>query len=150
MAKSSDLSSDFNAIGLPIADQDDRNFTPVATLPDGLINLHVTFVNESGVVATFGRDNAKHLRDWWLVQCAKLNNPRRSGFWLMMNVREFTNLRDLKTGRPIKRLSSCVFRNGELFEPLSADAVRRAFTTDAATEEALPPQTDIVFVDFVA
>src|SRR6516164_5724626 len=107
-------SSDFNAVGLSIADQDDRNFAPVATLPDGLINMHVTFVNESGVVATFGRDNAKHLRDWWLVQCAKLNNPRRSGFWLMMNVREFTNLRDLKTGRPIKRLSSCVFRNGEL------------------------------------
>ena len=146
MAKPSNLHS----MGMSIADERDPNFTPVAALVANSTNLHFTFVNDGGVVATFGSDNLEHLRSWWLVQCAKLNNPSRRGFWLMMNVREFTKLRDTKTGLPVKRLSACVFRNGEPFEPLSAADVRQAFGTDAATGKALPPQTDVLFVDFAA
>lgn len=146
MAKRSDLYSR----GVSTASERDPNFAPVAAILANPANLHVTFVNDGGVVATFGSDNIEHLRGWWLIQCAKLNNPGRPDFWLMMNVREFTKLRDTKTGLPVKRLSACVFRNGEPFEPLSAADVRQAFGTDAATGKALPPQTDVLFVDFAA
>jgi hypothetical protein len=142
--------SDLYSRGVSTASEHDPNFAPVAALLSNPTNLHITFVNDGGVVATFGSDNIEHLRGWWLIQCAKLNNPGRPKFWLMMNVREFTQLRDTQTGLPIKRLSACVFRHGEPVEPLTADATRWAFGTDAKTGVPLPPRPDIVFVDFAA
>jgi hypothetical protein len=118
----------------------------VTSLPSNLENLHLTFVLPDGT-ATFASDNAETLRDWWLVQCAKLGNRERKGFWIVLNKREFTTLKDTATGLPIKRLSSCLFRDGNATK-LSADETRHAFNTDAATGEALPARTDIVFVDF--
>lgn len=136
--------------GVSTASEHDTNFAPVGALLANPANLHITFVNDGGVVATFGSDNIEHLRNWWLVQCAKLNSPGRPDFWLMMNVREFTKLRDTKTGLPVKRLSAGVFRNGEPFEPLSAADLRQAFSIDATTGKALASQTDVVFTDFAA
>jgi hypothetical protein len=118
----------------------------VTSLPSSLENLHLTFVLPDGV-STFASDNAKHLRGWWLMQCAKLGNRERTGFSIVLNKREFTTLKDTQTGLPIKRLSSCLFRDGNVIK-LSADETRQAFSTDADTGRALPPQTDIVFVDF--
>lgn len=146
MAKRSDLYSR----GVSTASERDPNFAPVAAILANPANLHVTFVNDGGVVATFGSDNIEHLRGWWLIQCAKLNNPGRPDFWLMMNVREFTKLRDTETGLPFKRLSACVFRHGEKVDPLTAEATRNAFNTDAQSGAPLPPRSDVLFVDFAA
>ena len=81
------------------------------------------------------------------MQCAKLANRERKGFWIVLNKREFTTLKDTGTGLPIKRLSSYLFRDGNATK-LSADEPRHAFNTDADTGETLPARTDIVFVDF--
>jgi hypothetical protein len=144
----SEIERDLRALGMAIADENSIHFAPIKTLPTDLNSLHLTFVNETGIVATFGRDNAAHLRSWWVVQCAKLNNPLRKGFWLLLNKREFTGLRDPQTNLPIKRLSGCLFRQGMPPKNLTADEIRQAFNTNAETGEPLPPQTDIVFVDF--
>jgi hypothetical protein len=95
----------------------------------------------------YASDNADALRGWCLVQCAKLGNRERKGFWIVLNKREFTTLKDTGRGLPIKRLSSCLFRDGNATK-LSADEPRHAFNTDADTGETLPARTDIVFVDF--
>jgi hypothetical protein len=142
------LETDLRARGMAIADESNINFAPIAALPADLDNLHLTFVNEDGIAATFASDNAEHLRDWWLVQCAKLSNPSRRNCWFVLNKREFTALHDPQTGLPIKRLSSCLFRQGAPPRPMSADLTRRASDTDPKTGEPLPQETDIVFVDF--
>jgi hypothetical protein len=144
----SEIERDLRALGMAIADENSIHFGPIKALPIDLNNLHLTFVNETGIVSTFGRDNAEHLRSWWLVQCAKLNNPLRKDFWLLLNKREFTSLHDPQTNLPIKRLSGCLFRQGMPPKSLTADEIRQAFNTNAETGERLPPQTDIVFVDF--
>lgn len=120
----------------------------ITSLPSDLNKLHLTFVTSEGTF-TFASDNAEYLHNWWLVQCAKLANPeRRDEFWIVLNKREFTAIRDSNTGLPIKRLSSCVFKDGS-FKKLKADVTRYSFNTDHETGRPLPLQTDIVFVDFV-
>jgi len=124
-------------------------YTPAELLkrfPEDLSKLHLTFVTPDGT-ATFGSDNAEHLKAWWLEQMTKLRNPARN-HWCVLNKREFTAVKDVATGRPIKRLSSCAFK-GNTVIPQSADETRYAFNTDADTGKPLPPMTDIVFVDFV-
>jgi hypothetical protein len=118
----------------------------VTGLPSNLENLHLTFVLPDGT-ATFASGNADDLRGWWLVPCAKRGHRERKGFWILRNKGEFTTLKDTGTGRLIKRLSSCLFRDGNATK-LSADETRHAFNTDSDSAEALPARTDIVFVDF--
>ena len=65
----------------------------------------------------------------------------------MLNKRELTSVRDVESAFPIKRLSSCLFRDGAVTK-LSAAETRHAFNTDADTGAALPARSDIVFVDF--
>jgi hypothetical protein len=124
-------------------------FTPAELLKrfsKGLLNLHLTFVTPDGT-ATFASDNARHLEAFWLVQMAKLRNPARD-HWCVLNKREFTPVRNVSTGLPIKRLSSCFFK-GNTAIPQSADDTRQAFNVDADTGMSLPPMADVVFVDFV-
>jgi hypothetical protein len=123
-------------------------FTPadlLKRLPAGLQNLHLTFVTPEGD-PTFASDNAKHLTAWWSLQLAKLHNPERD-HWCVLNKREFTPTRDVETGLPIKRLSSCLFQGGTA-TPQSADNTRQAFNTDADTGKPLSAMKAVVFVDF--
>lgn len=124
------------------------SFTPAELLkrfPEDLSELHLTFVTPDGV-ATFASDNAKHLKAWWLMQMAKLRNPDRDHWWVL-NKREFTSAKDVGTGLPIERLSSCFFKNNTAM-PQSADDTRRAFGTDAETGKPLPAMQAVLFVDF--
>jgi hypothetical protein len=66
----------------------------------------------------------------------------------VLNKPEFTPAKDVATGWPIKRLSSCLFK-GNMAIPQSAEVTRHAFHTDADTGKPLTPMTDVVFVDFV-
>jgi hypothetical protein len=114
-------------------------------LPPDLKDLHLTFITPEGI-SNFSSDNAAELRMWWLVQLAKLANPKRD-YWIVLNKREFTENRDEATGFPIKRLSMCSFSRGEMLK-LRADDARYCFNTDARTGEPLPEQSDLIFVDF--
>jgi hypothetical protein len=123
-------------------------FTPaelLARLPADLAKLHLKFVTPDGM-ATFASDNADDLKGWWLLQVAKLRNPGRD-HWCVLNKREFTSAKDVATGWPVKRLSSCLFE-GNAAIPQTAEATRHAFNTDADTGKPMAPMTDIVFVDF--
>jgi len=115
-------------------------------LPPDLVNLHLTFITPDGV-ATFSSDNAAALEHWWLVQVAKLRRAGE-GYWCVLNKREFTSIKDVATGLPVKRVSSCLFE-GNTATPQSAETTRYAFNTDADTGKTLPRLTDVVFVDFL-
>lgn len=112
-------------------------------LPPDLQGLHLTFVTPDGT-STFASDNAANLRMWWLMQLAKL---QREGYWVVLNKREFTAIKDEATGFPVKRVSMCCFKRGEIWK-VPADEARYCFITNAETGEPLPEQTDMVFVDF--
>jgi hypothetical protein len=90
--------------------------------------------------------NAEHLNTWWLAQVAKLRNPDRD-HWCVLNKREFTPARDVATGLPIKRLSSCLFTNDTAM-PQSADQTRHAFNTGVEICKPRPPMPAVLFVDF--
>jgi hypothetical protein len=98
--------------------------------PEDLAKHHLTFVTPEGV-STFATDNARHPKRWWLVETAKLLNPHRD-YWCILNKREFTPAKDVATGRPIKRLSSCYIQGNRAI-PRPADEARHAFNPDAET-----------------
>ncbi len=116
-----------------------------------LKNYHLTFIifqeeYSEPIISTFSSDNAKYFKDWWFMQCIKLSN--RTDFVVHLNKREFTKNKDKVSGHPIKKLSSCVFRNGGV-QKLSAIEIGNAWTIEHKTGKTLPTPTDIVFVDYI-
>jgi hypothetical protein len=133
-------------LGIAVATTDLAAYRVIANLPHDLSNLYLTFASDEGV-STFARDNAEHLRDWWILQCAKLMNPGREGFSIGLIKREFTPLKDTATGLPIKKISGARFEHGGAVVKLSAAETRLCCTT-GPDGQRLPQEHHVVFVDF--
>lgn len=116
----------------------------LSRFPVGLKDHHLTFVTPDGT-ATFASDNAYHLKAWWAQesQLIRLFANRHT----VLNRRIFTPMKDLESGLPIKKLSSC-FINAEGAVEMTAEDTRLAFETDAATGQKLDPMKAVVYEDF--
>lgn len=124
-------------------------FDVIARMPKGLENHHLTFVVQERQRVqknTFAMDNAAHLPDWWILQCAKLLG--RKDYRITLICREFLQDTDPATGHPMKRLSICWFE-GETINPLTAEQARWAQCTDPTNLKPLPPPPATIFADFV-
>ena len=116
-------------------------------IPDDLNDLYLTILTPDGT-STFARDNAEHFKPWFLVQLAKLNNQDRKWGAIVLVKRQFTQLKDTKTGLPIKKISACRLEKEGVCVPLTAEETRSAFHVDAKTGKLLKPEPHVTFVDF--
>lgn len=112
--------------------------------PNDLKDHHLTFVTPDGM-ATFASDNAHHLPDWWRDEATKL--VCIPGRQTILNRRIFTAMKDLESGHPIKRLSSCALHSDGIV-PMGAEDTRHAFTTDHATGRTLQPMPATIYEAF--
>jgi hypothetical protein len=116
-------------------------------MPADLKDLYLTVLTPSGV-STFASDNAEDFHPWFVLQLAKLNNPERRWDSIVLVRRQFTTLKDIKTGLPIKKVSACRFKAGMVQIPLTANQIRIASCTDPTNGQPLAPETDVQYVDF--
>lgn len=112
--------------------------------PEDLKDHHLTFVTQEGM-ATFASDNARHLPDWWRDEATKL--VCIPGRQTILNRRIFTAMKDLESGHPIKRLSSCALHSDGIV-PMGAEDTRHAFTTDHTTGPTLQPMPATIYEAF--
>lgn len=112
--------------------------------PKDLKDHHLTFVTEDGM-ATFASDNACHLQEWWHDEAIRL--VCIPGRQTVLNRRIFTAMKDVESGLPIKRLSSCALHS-EGVVSMSAVETRHAFTTDHATGRPLRSMSTTIYEAF--
>lgn len=117
-------------------------------IPDDLRNLYLTITTPDGT-STFASDNAEHFKPWFLLQLAKLNNPDRNWDTIILIKRQFTQLKDAKTGLPIKKISACRFEKGGVCIPITAEEMRSASNVDAKTGKPLKPEPNVTYQDFL-
>ena len=112
--------------------------------PKDLKDHHLTFVTPDGL-ATFASGNASYLPEWWREEAVRIVCiPERR---TILNRRIFTAMKDVESGLPIKRLSSCVLHSGGI-EPQNADTTRHAFTTDFETGKPLEAMPATIYEAF--
>ena len=116
-------------------------------MPSDLKDLYLTILTPDGA-STFSSDNAKDLHSWFALQLAKLNNPERNWDSVVLIKRQFTKLKDMKTGLPFKKVSACLFKAGGVQVRLTSEQIRTASCTDAITGKPLEPEYGVQYVDF--
>lgn len=122
--------------------------TVLNKIPNDLQDLYLTILTPEGA-STFSSDNAKHFKSWFLVQLAKLYNQDRNWDAIIMIKRQFTPLKDVETGLPIKKISACRFEKENVCIPLTAEEIRSASNIDAKTGKPLKPEPDVSYQDFL-
>jgi hypothetical protein len=68
---------------------------------------------------------------------------------IIMIKRQFTPLKDVETGLPIKKISACRFEKENVCIPLTAEEIRSASNIDAKTGKPLKPEPDVSYQDFL-
>lgn len=122
--------------------------TVLDKIPDNLQDLYLTITTPDGT-ATFASDNAEHFKPWFLLQLAKLNNQDRKWDTIVLIKRQFTKLKDAKTGLPIKKISACRFEKGGVCIPFTAEEMRSASNVDAKTDKPLKPESNVTYQLFL-
>ncbi len=122
--------------------------TVLDKIPDDLQDLYLTITTPEGT-ATFASDNAEHFKTWFVLQLAKLNNPDRKWDTIVLIKRQFTSLKDVETGLPIKKISACRFEKDGICVPFTAEEIRSASNVDAQTGKPLKPEPNVTYQDFL-